>query len=110
MSLLGAAPLTRFSPPEDRTATGPPEERGLARDEVRLLVAAAPAAVSHARFRDLPAHLEPGDVLVVNNSATRAAELDAVLAGRGPVVVHLASSLDDPRRANRRVGKSKNAP
>jgi S-adenosylmethionine:tRNA ribosyltransferase-isomerase len=95
MSLLGAAPLTHFSPADDRTATGPPEERGLARDEVRLLVAAAPRAVSHARFRDLPAHLQPGDVLVVNNSATLAAELDAELAGRGPVVVHLASRLDD---------------
>jgi S-adenosylmethionine:tRNA ribosyltransferase-isomerase len=95
VNLLGAAPLTSFSPPDDRTAPGPPEERGLARDEVRLLVAAAPGTVSHARFRDLPAHLEPGDVVVVNNSATLAAELDAELVGRGPVVVHLASRLDD---------------
>jgi len=95
VSLLGTAPSTRFSRPDERTAPGPPEERGLARDEVRLLVAAGRGAVSHARFRDLPAHLEPGDVVVVNNSATLAAELDAELVGRGPVVVHLASRLDD---------------
>ena len=94
MSRLGAAPLTTFTAPGDRTAPGPPEERGLARDEVRLLVA-SPDGVVHARFRDLPAHLEPGDVVVVNNSATLAAELDAELAGRGPVVVHVATHLDD---------------
>jgi S-adenosylmethionine:tRNA ribosyltransferase-isomerase len=94
VSLLTAAPLTRFPAPQERTATGPPEERGLARDEVRLLVA-TPDGLTHARFRDLPAHLEPGDVVVVNNSATLAAEVDAQLAGRGPVVVHLATRLED---------------
>ena len=94
MTPLTVAPLTRFAAPEDRTAPGPPEERGLARDEVRLLVATA-TGVSHARFRDLPDHLETGDVVVVNNSATLAAEVDGELVGRGPVVVHVATRLDE---------------
>ncbi len=76
------------------TAPAPPEERGLARDEVRLLVATE-EGLTHATFRDLPAFLKPGDLVVVNNSATVAAQLDAVLLGRGPVVVHAATHLDD---------------
>jgi S-adenosylmethionine:tRNA ribosyltransferase-isomerase len=66
----------------------------MARDEVRLLVARDDGVV-HARFRDLPTFLTPGDLVVVNNSATLAAECDAVLRGRGPVVVHAATRLDD---------------
>ena len=38
--------------PADRVATTPPEMRGLARDEVRLLVS-RPGRHEHARFRDL---------------------------------------------------------
>jgi S-adenosylmethionine:tRNA ribosyltransferase-isomerase len=94
VSRLGVVPLTRFAGAAARTAAAPPEARGMARDEVRLLVAGEDAVV-HARFRDLPAFLDPGDLVVVNNSATLAAEFDAVLRGRGPVVVHAASRLDD---------------
>ncbi len=56
-------------------ATEPPEARGLARDAVKLLVA-RPGGVSHARFADLGEHLRPGDLLVVNNSATLPAAVD----------------------------------
>ncbi len=42
-------PTTTFSSPDDRTATEPPEYRGLARDQVRLLVA-SPAGITHARL------------------------------------------------------------
>ena len=94
MTALRSAPLTRVRSPDASPAPGPPEERGLARDEVRLLVA-SPGTVRHARFRDLPSHLEAGDVVVVNNSATLAAEVDAELAERGPVVLHVATHLDD---------------
>jgi S-adenosylmethionine:tRNA ribosyltransferase-isomerase len=51
--------------------------------------------VTHARFRDLPAYLSPGDLVVVNNSATLAAEVDGERPGHGPVVVHVATRLDD---------------
>ena len=94
MTRLSVAPLTHFASPDDTTAPAPPEERGVARDEVRMLVA-TDEGVAHARFRDLPAYLAPGDLVVVNNSATLAAEFDALLSRRGPVVVHAATRLDD---------------
>ncbi|WP_426242824.1 S-adenosylmethionine:tRNA ribosyltransferase-isomerase [Nocardioides sp. LHG3406-4] len=93
MTVLTEHPATRFPMPEEATAPAPPEARGLARDQVRLLVA-RPDGVVHARFRDLPRHLEPGDLVVVNTSATVPAEADATLGGRA-VVVHVASRLED---------------
>ena len=90
MSLLTETPHTHFT--ASAFAPQPAEERGLARDEVRLLVA-TPDGLSHERFRDLPDHLRAGDVLVVNTSATVPAEVDATLDGE-PVVLHVAHHLD----------------
>lgn len=75
-------------------ATAPAEERGLARDGVRLL-AATPAGLTHARFSDLPRFLSPGDLLVVNTSATIAAAIDGRRASGQPVAVHVSGSLED---------------
>jgi S-adenosylmethionine:tRNA ribosyltransferase-isomerase len=75
-------------------ASSPPEERGLTRDGVRLLVA-TPDGLAHARFSDLPHFLVAGDLLVVNTSATVAAALDATRPDGRPVVVHLSTTLDD---------------
>ncbi len=61
---------------------------------MKLLVA-RPEGVTHARFRDLPRQLRAGDIVVVNNSATVAGELDAVGERRGRVVLHAATPLDD---------------
>lgn len=83
-----ARPLTSFRVSRSRWAAEPPEERGIPRDGVRLLVA-SPAGVEHVRFADLPRFLDPGDVVVVNTSATRAAALEGLLRAT-PVVVHLA--------------------
>lgn len=94
MTVLGASPLTRFESPDDTTAPQPPEARGLTRDAVRLMVA-TDEGITHARFRDLPAYLAPGDLVVVNNSATLAAEFDGQRVGSGPVVLHAAARLDD---------------
>jgi S-adenosylmethionine:tRNA ribosyltransferase-isomerase len=94
MTLLHETPRTRFA--ASAFAPRPPEERGLARDEVRLLVG-TPDGIDHVRFRDLPDHLHPGDVLVVNTSATVNGEVDAVLDGE-PVVLHVAHRLDDGDR------------
>jgi S-adenosylmethionine:tRNA ribosyltransferase-isomerase len=67
-----------FELPEQLEAHEPPEARGLARDEVRLMVASAhDGRIVHARFRDLPDFLERGDLLVVNTSATIPASLPA---------------------------------
>ena len=90
---LAVVPTTRFPDPGDRTAALPPEARGLRRDDVRLLVARL-SALTEARFRDLPDHLVPGDLVVVNNSATLPGEADGLWRGRA-VVVHVATPLDD---------------
>ncbi|RYC10594.1 S-adenosylmethionine:tRNA ribosyltransferase-isomerase [Nocardioides zhouii] len=94
MTLLTETPHTHFE--SSAFAPQPAEARGLARDEVRLLVA-TPDGLSHQRFRDLPDHLGAGDVLVVNTSATVPAEADATLDG-APVVVHVAHHLEDGDR------------
>jgi S-adenosylmethionine:tRNA ribosyltransferase-isomerase len=67
-----------FELPPRLEAHEPPEARGLARDEVRMLVATRhDGRIVHARFGDLPEFLRPGDLLVVNASATLAAALSA---------------------------------
>ncbi len=73
----------------ERAATSPPETRGLEPDEVRLLVA-APHGTTHARVRDLPGQLDPGDLLLVNVSATVAAAVDGRREDRSPTAVHVA--------------------
>ena len=74
-------------------ATVTPESRGLARDGVQMLVA-RPDRLAHRRVRDLPAELRPGDLLVVNTSATlpAAVDLDRDRAGQA---VHVSTQLDD---------------
>lgn len=93
-SVVPSVAQTTFVLPPERVATAPPERRGLARDEVRLLVA-RPGAVEHRVFRDLPALLEPGDLLVVNISATVAAALDGTHPDGCPAPVHVSTVLDD---------------
>ncbi|HEX8155949.1 MAG TPA: S-adenosylmethionine:tRNA ribosyltransferase-isomerase [Solirubrobacteraceae bacterium] len=76
--------------PARREAHEPPEARGLARDEVRMLVATRDG-LSHARARDLPAQLRAGDVLVVNTSATLPAALPARRADGTRLRLHLST-------------------
>jgi S-adenosylmethionine:tRNA ribosyltransferase-isomerase len=72
----------------------PPEARGLARDEVRLMVSAvAENSIEHARFRDITDYLRPGDLLVINTSGTLNAALPAVRAGGDPYELHLSTRL-----------------
>ena len=85
---------TTFTLPPGSEATAPPEQRGLPRDGVTLL-AARPGAVTVHRFRDLPDLLSPGDLLVVNTSATLPARLDAVRADGVATPVHVSTTLDD---------------
>ena len=81
-----------FELPASLSADAPPEARGLAREQVRLL-AACPSGLRHARFADLPDLLEPGDLLVVNTSATLAAAIDAHRPDGRRVVVHVSPAL-----------------
>jgi S-adenosylmethionine:tRNA ribosyltransferase-isomerase len=92
---MGSAPLA--SPPARREAHEPPEARGLARDAVRMLVA-ADDGLTHARARDLPDHLRAGDVVVVNTSATLPAALPAQRADGTPLGLHLSTRAGGERR------------
>jgi S-adenosylmethionine:tRNA ribosyltransferase-isomerase len=94
MTLPAPGPAPRFRLAADHEATEPPELRGLARDETRLLVARR-SGVTHVRFADLPEQLEPGDLVVVNTSATIAAALDGRRADGSAAVVHVARADDD---------------
>jgi S-adenosylmethionine:tRNA ribosyltransferase-isomerase len=82
-----------FQVPDHREAARTPESRGLARDEVRMLVA-TPGALAHRRARDLADEIRPGDLLVVNSSATVPAAV--VLSGaRAGQLVHVSTQRDD---------------
>lgn len=61
--------LEEIAVPESLVAKSPPESRGLARDEVRLMVS-KPEGISHHTFAELPVAMESGDLVVVNNSST----------------------------------------
>lgn len=68
----------QFDRPADLEATAPAEARGVERDEVRLLVSDGDTGThTHADFVELAAFLEPGDLIVVNQSATLPASLPA---------------------------------
>jgi S-adenosylmethionine:tRNA ribosyltransferase-isomerase len=79
-----------FDRPRALQAAGPPERRGLERDEVRLLVTTE-RGHEHARFRDLPRFLAPGTLLVVNTSATLPASLPARHARLGLLVANVST-------------------
>lgn len=74
--------------PAESEATRPPETRGMRRDQVRLMVTDGDG-IRHRRFHDLPLELRPGDLMVVNVSATLPA---AVVAGPD-LVVHFSTTL-----------------
>jgi S-adenosylmethionine:tRNA ribosyltransferase-isomerase len=79
----------------------PPEARGASRGDVRLMVSRTAAGeVTHHDFGALPDLLLPGDLLVVNNSATLPAAVPvrtapAALAGDDPLTVHFSTAMPD---------------
>jgi len=83
---------TPFVLPDELQAREPPEARGLRRDGVRLLVGAS-AGLRHLHFVDLPSVLVPGDLLVVNTSATLPAAVPGTRGQAGPVAVHFSSPV-----------------
>lgn len=104
--------LPEFTLPPDLEAHEPPEARGLRRDEVRLLVTYRDSdRVVHRRFTDLPEILRPGDLLVVNDSATLPAALTARRPSGATVALHLSTALTaslwivEPRRTRLDAGE-----
>ncbi len=93
---MAAARVAGELPPLEapREAGEPPEARGLRRDEVRLLVSDLEHdRIVHERFYDLPRWLSPGDVLVVNTSATVNAALPARPRAGDSCELHLSTML-----------------
>jgi S-adenosylmethionine:tRNA ribosyltransferase-isomerase len=83
-----------FTLTPDLEAHEPPEARGLRRDQVRLLVSHyRDDRLHHARFDDLPRFLEPGDLLVANDSATLPAALTARREDGSTIALHLSTRL-----------------
>lgn len=72
-------------------AMSPPEIYGLGRDDVRLMtIDRKTGATGHHSFQDIAQFFEPGDLLVVNNSATIPAALLASIEDKAHQV-HLAA-------------------
>ena len=87
-----------FQVSEELSAHEPPEVRGLARDQVRLMVSRLEDdSITHARFFDFPDFLDPGDLVVVNTSATVNAALEAeresAKGSVSDVILHLSAPL-----------------
>ena len=85
-----------FALPAANEATTPPERRGLARDEIRLLVTDVAARTQHhATFRDLASFLRRGDLIVANDSATIPAALVARRSDGTSFPLHLSTKIAD---------------
>jgi S-adenosylmethionine:tRNA ribosyltransferase-isomerase len=87
-------PSLDFELPSTLEADAPPEARGFARDEVRLMVSyRSDDRVVHSAFRDIGDFLEAGDVLVINTSGTMNAALDAEREDGAALELHLSTRL-----------------
>jgi len=91
-----SAPFSFTLPPE-LSAKEPPERRGLARDQVKLLVIdRATDERTHSRFDRIGDFLRAGDLLVFNSSRTLPASLTGCGASHGPCIeLRLAQHLPD---------------
>ena len=82
-----------FSLPPQLEAKEPAELRGTGRDDVRLLVTDENGRVRHARFAQFPDFLSPGDLIVLNDSATIPAALAGQRASGEPFWLHVSTRL-----------------
>ncbi|MCG3088337.1 S-adenosylmethionine:tRNA ribosyltransferase-isomerase [Sporosarcina cyprini] len=68
-----------FHLPDELNASHPPEKRGLRRDHVRMMVLnRTTGEIQHDRFDHVLDYLQPGDLVILNNSRT----IPAVLQGK----------------------------
>ncbi len=93
MSAALASTPFAFTVDRAHEAAEPPEERGIARDQVHMLVSEGERDPTPTTFAELPRFLRPGDLLVVNTSATVPAAVDGRLADGSPVVLHYSGEL-----------------
>lgn len=97
MTTTHALPF-EYTLPDELTRPLPTEERGLARDEVRLMVSKLLTdSVFHTTFTHIDRYLRAGDLLVFNNSATLPAALEITLPTGQEGRLHLSTRLDNDR-------------
>jgi S-adenosylmethionine:tRNA ribosyltransferase-isomerase len=90
--MLSTTTALDFVLPPELEAREPAELRGSGRDDVRLMVSSGDRIV-HAHFRDLPRFLRPGDLLVLNTTATLPAALRARRENGEEIALHYSTSL-----------------
>ncbi|QSB04041.1 S-adenosylmethionine:tRNA ribosyltransferase-isomerase [Natronoglycomyces albus] len=84
-------PALEFTLDPSLEASAPTEKRNSSRSDVRLLLSDSTAGkVSHHWFSQIPTLLRPGDLMVVNNSATVAASVPT----SGGLLVHFSTELE----------------
>ena len=98
-----------FELPPELEARVPAELRGDGRDDVRLLVTRnGGREIIHAHFRELPSFLDPGDLVVLNTTATLPAALTAIREDGDAIALHVSTPLPgglvvvEPRVGDRR--------
>jgi S-adenosylmethionine:tRNA ribosyltransferase-isomerase len=101
-----------FALPPQLEAHEPAEVRGAGRDDVRMIVSdLAGGQVTDTHFRELPHFLRPGDLLVLNTSATLPAALTALRADGEEISLHWSTSLPaglsvlEPRHVEAQAGE-----
>ncbi len=117
---MSALAAIDFTLPPRLEAREPAELRASGRDDVRMLVSQEDGTVVHAHFRELPRFLVPGDLLVLNTTATVPAALTALRENHGvdndEIALHWSTSLPaglavmEPRKVQGRAGETLTIP
>lgn len=108
---MSALAVIDFTLPPQLEAREPAELRASGRDDVRMLVSNDDGSVVHAHFRELPRFLAPGDLLVLNTTATVPAALTALRENGDEIALHWSTSLPgglavmEPRKVQGRAGE-----
>ena len=85
-----------FELPEKLQCAKPTEERGIRRDEVRLMISKIETdEIYHTQFKNLDEFLKEGDVVVVNTSGTLKAALEAFLPDGKLIRIHFSTKLPE---------------
>ncbi len=83
-----------FALPPELEAAVPPEERGLRRDQIRIMVSYRRSSkIIHSRFDQLSHYLKAGDTLVINTSKTLKAALKVLRLDGTVLELHLSTRL-----------------
>ena len=87
-----------FNLPDQLQCGLPTEVRGIARDEVRLMIShRSTDLVQHTQFKFLDHYLKAGDVLVVNTSGTLKAAVEAIWQRELELKVHFSTKISANR-------------